>query len=164
MRGHSLGVTGVQFSKHYPLLYSISKDSTMRCWRAENFRCAGIYSGHRYPIWCMDESPTGLYAATGSKDFTVRLWCLEKELPFVTYVGHTQDVEVNFFYKTKRKTIQLQPSQPSPITSLELLTEMCLHFAFIACISVWLSIRMAITWQLVRRILRFVCGVSPAAN
>lgn len=66
----------------------------MRCWRAENFACAGIYTGHHYPIWCMDESPTGVYMATGSKDQTARLWSLEREHPLITYIGHTQDVEV----------------------------------------------------------------------
>lgn len=68
----------------------------MRCWRAENLNCGAIYRGHRYPIWCMDESPVGMYAATGSKDLTARLWSLEKEFPLITYVGHTQDVEVSY--------------------------------------------------------------------
>lgn len=95
LRGHGAGITDVKFSKHYNLLYSCSKDSCLRAWRSENFNCSSIYRGHRYPVWCMDESPVGMYVATGSKDLTARLWSLEKEFPLITYVGHTQDVEVN---------------------------------------------------------------------
>ncbi|KNC24975.1 hypothetical protein FF38_11860 [Lucilia cuprina] len=98
LRGHGAGITDIQFSSHYPLLYSSSKDACMRCWRAENMNCGGIYRGHRYPIWCMDESPVGMYVATGSKDLTARLWSLEKEFPLITYVGHTQDVECLAFH------------------------------------------------------------------
>lgn len=106
MRGHGSGVTDVRFASHYPVIYSVSKDSTMRCWRAENLQCAAIYRGHRYPIWCMDESPVGMYVATGSKDLTARLWSLEKEFPLITYAGHTQDVEVCKFTFLYQKQVR----------------------------------------------------------
>lgn len=80
---------------HHPLLYSVSKDGNMRCWRPEDLGCIAVYKGHRYPIWCVDESPAGMYLATGSKDLTARLWSIEKEHPLVTFIGHTQDVEVS---------------------------------------------------------------------
>lgn len=95
LRGHNRGVTDVCFSSYYPLIYSVSKDTTMRSWRAETYNCAAVYCGHSYPIWCVAESPVGMYTATGSKDLTARLWSLEREFPLITYVGHTQDVEVS---------------------------------------------------------------------
>ncbi|XP_054726653.1 TAF5-like RNA polymerase II p300/CBP-associated factor-associated factor 65 kDa subunit 5L [Anastrepha obliqua] len=98
LRGHGAGVTDVRFSAHYPLLYSSSKDSTLRSWRADSYGCACIYRGHRYPVWCLDESPVGMYIATGSKDLTARLWSLERDFPLITYVGHTQDVECIAFH------------------------------------------------------------------
>ncbi|XP_075147831.1 will decrease acetylation [Haematobia irritans] len=98
LRGHGAGVTDVRFSQHYPIIYSVSKDRTMRCWKSENLQCAAIYRGHHYPIWCIDESPVGMYVATGSKDLTARLWSLEKEFPLITYAGHTQDVECLAFH------------------------------------------------------------------
>ncbi|XP_013100977.2 TAF5-like RNA polymerase II p300/CBP-associated factor-associated factor 65 kDa subunit 5L [Stomoxys calcitrans] len=98
LRGHGAGVTDVRFSQHYPIIYSTSKDKTMRCWKAANLQCAGIYRGHHYPIWCMDESLVGMYVATGSKDLTARLWSLEREFPLITYAGHTQDVECLAFH------------------------------------------------------------------
>lgn len=53
-----------------------------------------IYSGHEYPIWCIDESSNGCYAATGSRDTTARLWSYERKFPVKVYAGHTQDVDV----------------------------------------------------------------------
>ncbi|XP_067629185.1 TAF5-like RNA polymerase II p300/CBP-associated factor-associated factor 65 kDa subunit 5L [Eurosta solidaginis] len=98
LRGHGAGITDVRFSAHYPLIYSASKDATIRSWRAENFGCTYIYRGHRYPVWCLDESPVGMYLATGSKDLTARLWSLERDFPLITYAGHTQDVECIAFH------------------------------------------------------------------
>ncbi|XP_016989174.1 TAF5-like RNA polymerase II p300/CBP-associated factor-associated factor 65 kDa subunit 5L isoform X2 [Drosophila rhopaloa] len=98
LRGHTRGVTDVRFSAHYPLMYSVSKDSTMRCWRAHNLHCAAIYRSHNYPIWCLDESPVGQYVVTGSKDLSARLWSLEKEHALIIYAGHTQDVECVSFH------------------------------------------------------------------
>ncbi|EDW84290.1 uncharacterized protein Dwil_GK13225 [Drosophila willistoni] len=98
LRGHTRGVTNARFSAHYPLFYSVSKDSTLRCWRAHNLQCAAIYRSHNYPIWCMDESPVGQYVVTGSKDLTARLWSLEREHALIIYAGHTQDVESIAFH------------------------------------------------------------------
>ncbi|XP_034112513.1 transcription initiation factor TFIID subunit 5 [Drosophila albomicans] len=98
LRGHTRGVTSVRFSTHYPLLYSTSKDCTLRCWRAHNLQCAAIYRSHNYPIWCLDESPVGQYVVTGSKDLSARLWSLEREHALIIYAGHTEDVECVAFH------------------------------------------------------------------
>ncbi|KAH8409872.1 hypothetical protein KR222_011799 [Zaprionus bogoriensis] len=98
LRGHTRGVTDVRFSAHYPLLYSTSKDCTLRCWRAHNLQCAAIYRSHNYPVWCLDESPVGQYVVTGSKDLSARLWSLEREHALIIYAGHTQDVECIAFH------------------------------------------------------------------
>lgn len=98
LRGHNAGVTDVKFSKHYPLLFTASKDNTMRVWKSNNFKCASIYKGHNYPVWCIDESPIHQYLATGSRDNTARIWCLEKIEPLITYVGHTQDIDTIAFH------------------------------------------------------------------
>lgn len=43
LRGHSKGVTDILFSAYNPLMFSVSKDNTMRAWRASNFSCGAIY-------------------------------------------------------------------------------------------------------------------------
>lgn len=54
-----------------------------------------LQRGHNYPIWCVAESSTGLYLATGSRDLTAKLWSTDREHPLQTYIGHTQDVDVS---------------------------------------------------------------------
>lgn len=55
-----------------------------------------FFRGHNYPVWCVTESSIGMYLATGSRDLTARLWSTDREFPLQTYVGHTQDVDVNY--------------------------------------------------------------------
>ncbi|XP_055845280.1 TAF5-like RNA polymerase II p300/CBP-associated factor-associated factor 65 kDa subunit 5L [Episyrphus balteatus] len=98
LRGHSRGVTDLRFSSHYPILLTVSKDESMRCWSANNYNCSRIYNGHTNPIWCVNESPISSYVATGSKDLTARLWSLERDFPYITYIGHTQDVNCLAFH------------------------------------------------------------------
>jgi len=54
------------------------------------------YSGHSYPIWCMDTSVFNLYTATGSHDRTAKLWSLDRTFPLRIYAGHFLDVNVCF--------------------------------------------------------------------
>ncbi|XP_055322002.1 uncharacterized protein LOC129578004 [Sitodiplosis mosellana] len=98
LRGHNKGVTDILFSRYNPLIFSVSKDNTMRAWKAVDYRCGAVYRGHNYPIWCLAESSTGLYLATGSRDLTARLWSTDREHPLQTYVGHTQDVDAIAFH------------------------------------------------------------------
>lgn len=59
------------------------------------FDLCNPFSGHNYPIWCVAESSTGLYLATGSRDLTAKLWSTDREHSLQTYIGHTQDVDVS---------------------------------------------------------------------
>lgn len=54
------------------------------------------FSGHNHPIWCITESSTGLYMATGSHDMSARLWSTDRNHSLQKYIGHTQDVDVRF--------------------------------------------------------------------
>ncbi|XP_055527599.1 uncharacterized protein LOC129720183 [Wyeomyia smithii] len=98
LRGHSNAVTDLLFSGHNPLLLSVSRDRTMRAWHASDYNCRAVYRGHNHPLWCVAESPTGLYLATGSRDTTARLWSTDREFPLQIYVGHTQDVDTVAFH------------------------------------------------------------------
>lgn len=43
LRGHSKGVTDILFSRYNPLIFSVSKDTTMRAWKAMDYRCGAVY-------------------------------------------------------------------------------------------------------------------------
>ncbi|XP_035894484.1 uncharacterized protein LOC118504295 [Anopheles stephensi] len=98
LRGHGNAVTDLLFSEYSPLLVSVSRDCTMRAWMGSDYTCRAIYRGHNHPIWCVAESPTGLYFATGSRDTTARLWSTDRRFPLQMYVGHTQDVDTIAFH------------------------------------------------------------------
>ncbi|XP_053659127.1 uncharacterized protein LOC128708191 [Anopheles marshallii] len=98
LRGHGNAVTDLLFSEFSPLLVSVSRDCTMRAWTGSDYTCRAIYRGHNHPIWCVAESPTGLYFATGSRDSTARLWSTDRRFPLQMYVGHTQDVDTVAFH------------------------------------------------------------------
>lgn len=42
-RGHSSVVTDVLFSKDNNLIFSVSRDLTMRAWKANDYSCATVY-------------------------------------------------------------------------------------------------------------------------
>lgn len=102
VRGHHSAVTSVLFSDHHPVLYSTSRDCTMRLWTtsgtANPIQCGSIYRGHNHPIWCVAESSNNLYVATGSKDATARLWVTDREFPVQVYAGHKLDIDVSFCF------------------------------------------------------------------
>ncbi|XP_070494255.1 transcription initiation factor TFIID subunit 5 isoform X1 [Chironomus tepperi] len=97
LRGHRSSVTDLVFGRNNTLL-SVSRDKTFRLWKADSYTCASVYRGHEYPIWCVDESSNGCYAATGSRDTTARLWSYERKFPVRVYAGHTLDVDCIAFH------------------------------------------------------------------
>ncbi|CRL03871.1 CLUMA_CG016996, isoform A [Clunio marinus] len=98
LRGHRNAVTDVMFGRKDDVLLSVSRDKTLRLWKADAYTCACVYRGHEYPIWCIDENSNGCYAATGSRDTTARLWSYERKFPVKVYAGHTQDVDCIAFH------------------------------------------------------------------
>lgn len=100
VRGHRSAVTSVLYSEHHDsVLYSTSRDCTMRLWTTNGsgggYQCGAIYRGHNHPIWCVAESSNNLYVATGSKDATARLWVTDREFPVQIFAGHKLDIDVS---------------------------------------------------------------------
>lgn len=107
VRGHRSAVTSVLYSRHHPVLYSTSRDCTMRLWTTNGtgYQCGSIYRGHNHPIWCVAESSNNLYVATGSKDATARLWVTDREFPVQVYAGHKLDIDVSFVFSLEAPTL-----------------------------------------------------------
>ncbi|RWS27191.1 TAF5-like RNA polymerase II p300/CBP-associated factor-associated factor 65 kDa subunit 5L [Leptotrombidium deliense] len=98
LRGHSETVYQNCFLPETELLLSCSEDTTLRAWNMSTMSCSQIYSGHDYPIWCLDASNFGFYFASGSKDTTARLWSVDRSYPLRIYAGHTMDVDCVKFH------------------------------------------------------------------
>ncbi|EZA55947.1 hypothetical protein X777_03632 [Ooceraea biroi] len=102
LRGHTDVVHDLRFIPECDILLSASSDKDMRAWRLNDYSCAAIYSGHSYPIWCMDTSVFNLYTATGSHDRTAKLWSLDRTFPLRIYAGHFLDVNCIKFHPNAR--------------------------------------------------------------
>ncbi|XP_011633999.1 TAF5-like RNA polymerase II p300/CBP-associated factor-associated factor 65 kDa subunit 5L isoform X1 [Pogonomyrmex barbatus] len=102
LRGHMDVVHDLRFIPEADILLSVSSDKDMRAWRLNDYSCAAIYSGHSYPIWCMDTSVFNLYIATGSHDRTAKLWSLDRTFPLRIFAGHFLDVNCIKFHPNAR--------------------------------------------------------------
>ncbi|XP_011175839.1 TAF5-like RNA polymerase II p300/CBP-associated factor-associated factor 65 kDa subunit 5L [Solenopsis invicta] len=102
LRGHTDVVHDLRFIPEVNILLSVSSDKDMRAWRLNNYSCTAIYSGHNYPIWCMDTSVFNLYIGTGSHDRTAKLWSLDRTFPLRIFAGHFLDVNCIKFHPNAR--------------------------------------------------------------
>ncbi|XP_011303006.1 TAF5-like RNA polymerase II p300/CBP-associated factor-associated factor 65 kDa subunit 5L [Fopius arisanus] len=102
LRGHTDVIHDVKFVAQSTVLLSASSDKDMRAWSLNDYSCASIYSGHNYPIWCMDTSAFDLYIATGSHDRTAKLWSLDRKFPLRVFAGHFLDVNCIKFHPNTR--------------------------------------------------------------
>ncbi|CAL7945827.1 unnamed protein product [Xylocopa violacea] len=102
LRGHTDIVHDLRFIPESEILLSVSSDKDMRAWRLNDYTCAAIYSGHNYPIWCMDLSVFNLYVATGSHDRTAKLWSLDRVFPLRIFAGHFLDINCVKFHPSAR--------------------------------------------------------------
>lgn len=102
LRGHTDIIHDMRFISNADLLLTVSSDKDMRVWKLHDYTCAAIYSGHNYPIWCMDTSIFNLYIATGSHDRTAKLWSLDRKFPLRIFSGHFLDVNSISFHPNAR--------------------------------------------------------------
>ncbi len=96
-RGHSDKVIRVAWSPDGSRIASASFDGTVQVWHVNpdgNF-LAYSYRGH-YPngVRAAAWSPDGKYIASAGNDATVQLWDAKTGQTIVTYLGHTQEVEI----------------------------------------------------------------------
>ncbi|XP_015785603.1 TAF5-like RNA polymerase II p300/CBP-associated factor-associated factor 65 kDa subunit 5L [Tetranychus urticae] len=97
LRGHYGPVYGLNFVANSHLI-SCSEDTTIRLWDLNSCKNKFVYSGHLYPVWCIDSSPLELYFVSGSRDTTARLWNYERLHPIRIFAGHILDVDVVKFH------------------------------------------------------------------
>ncbi|XP_057330843.1 TAF5-like RNA polymerase II p300/CBP-associated factor-associated factor 65 kDa subunit 5L [Microplitis mediator] len=92
LRGHTDIVHDVRFTSDTEILLSVSSDNDLKAWSMQDYSCIGTYTGHNYPIWCMDMSLDDAYIVTGSHDRTAKLWTLDRKSPVRIFAGHYMDV------------------------------------------------------------------------
>lgn len=102
-RGHQQPVWDVQWSPMGIYFATASRDRTARLWSTDRTSCLRIYVGHlsdvdvgrlvmrcislTYPQ-CVRFHPNSLYLATGSSDWTARLWDVQRGTCVRVFIGH----------------------------------------------------------------------------
>ncbi len=74
LRGHTAGITAMEFSPDGTRLVTASEDHTARIWDAHTGQLLHSLEGHRDKIVAIAFSSDGTRLATASHDFTARIW------------------------------------------------------------------------------------------
>jgi transcription initiation factor TFIID subunit 5 len=102
-RGHENPVWDVKWSPLGIYFATGSRDRTARLWSTDRISCLRVYAGHLsdvdvslllYPdlythlSQCVQFHPNSLYLATGSSDWTARLWDVQRGSCVRVFIGH----------------------------------------------------------------------------
>jgi len=74
LKGHSNGVTSVNWSPDGAQLLSGSRDNTARLWLVANAQNTVTYRGHRAAVLSVAWGPDGTQLASAGRDKTVQIW------------------------------------------------------------------------------------------
>ncbi|KZZ90701.1 WD repeat-containing protein 5B [Ascosphaera apis ARSEF 7405] len=89
LKGHTRGVSAVQFSPDGTMIASSSADCTIRVWDTASGRLIRVFEGHLAGISTICWSPDSTIIASGSDDKSIRLWNVSTGKPHpVPFLGH----------------------------------------------------------------------------
>lgn len=74
LMGHERPLTQVKYNKDGDLIVTASKDSSASVWYASNGERLGTLDGHAGTIWSIDIDPFTKSCATGSADYSIKIW------------------------------------------------------------------------------------------
>jgi WD40 repeat protein len=104
---HIIYTTGFLFVGSFctsGLIYTVSRDNTVRCWVAKDGRLLRVFQGHLDTISCVevitarDGAQTAMY--TGSYDKTVRKWDIKDGSEVdVVFRGHGKEVRCSVTHR-----------------------------------------------------------------
>lgn len=104
-RGHQDPVWDVQWSPRGIYFATGSRDKTARLWSSDSVSALRVYAGHLSDVdvsragnlcinvidfisQCVRFHPNSLYLATGSSDWTCRLWDMQRGTTVRVFIGH----------------------------------------------------------------------------
>jgi WD40 repeat protein len=75
--GHKKCVNRVSYSSAHELVFSASRDKTVRCWRAGQVEAVQCFEGHTLNVQALDAHPSRAQCVSGSRDYSIRVWDVE---------------------------------------------------------------------------------------
>lgn len=74
LKGHERSLTQVKYNREGDLLFSVAKDKVASVWYSSNGERLGTFEGHIGTIWSIDVDQFTNFVATGSADFSAKLF------------------------------------------------------------------------------------------
>lgn len=90
--GHTLGVNKCEIDYIKRLLYTISEDSTLRCWDLETYTEKSILLKHNGPGKCLSLSYDDKYIFSGGADYLIRVYDTVLQEEVLNLKSHTGSV------------------------------------------------------------------------
>ena len=103
-RGHENPIWDAKWSPMGIYFATGSRDKTARLWSTDRVSCLRVYAGHLSDVdvsefafmlkrtepqmQCVQFHPNSLYLATGSSDWTARLWDVQRGTCLRVFIGH----------------------------------------------------------------------------
>ncbi|CAK9440149.1 uncharacterized protein LODBEIA_P42490 [Lodderomyces beijingensis] len=93
LRGHTRGISDVQFSPHNPeILASCSDDTTIKLWNVPTAKCIKTLRKHTYHATTLQFAHRGNLLVSGSSDETITIWDLISGRPLTTLAAHADPI------------------------------------------------------------------------
>ena len=92
LRGHTKGISDINWSPDSRYLCSASDDTTVMIWSVANAKCVRILRGHSNVVFCAAFSPLGTIVASGSFDETIRIWDIKNERCIRAISAHSDPI------------------------------------------------------------------------
>ncbi|KAH3675884.1 hypothetical protein WICMUC_002454 [Wickerhamomyces mucosus] len=96
LKGHERSLTQVKYNREGDLIFTVAKDKEASIWFSFNGERLGTFIGHGGTIWSIDVDKETFLSATGSADFTAKLWRVETGETVFTFPLDTPVRRVEF--------------------------------------------------------------------
>lgn len=95
--GHEHSVSAIQFSPDNNLLYSASRDKTIKVWEVSSGFCKFTLKGHNEWVRSISLNSTGSLLASSSDDESVIVWQTDQGIERYNFTGHENKIEKVIF-------------------------------------------------------------------
>jgi platelet-activating factor acetylhydrolase IB subunit alpha len=101
LNGHEHTVSFVEFSPDGTLLYSASRDKSIRVWDVTSGNCKKTFNGHNDWVRCLSINTQGNLLASSSDDESILVWNVESSQQMYSLTGHENKIEHIVFVKNQ---------------------------------------------------------------
>jgi WD40 repeat protein len=75
LKGHEKSVTAAHVCRQNGMIYSASRDTTVRSWKPESSSSTlGVFSGHTLTVMAVGTNNDGTLVSSGGRDYAVKVW------------------------------------------------------------------------------------------